>query len=266
MTFLTDTVAEVGAQATAQVAGPAAKSVGKKVLTAVVGEAHPLNAHWLQSAEAGSLELKPAAPGKNKVLTIYVNGILRKPEEALWTARQISEQDGTPVHVLYNGTHHGLLGDGAEFVRDSLDLGESAMVNALAAEILKQVRLGQPIRLIGHSHGSLIVDEANRKVLEELGPDTARMTLIQVETWGRARGNFVNGPQYVHYIDEGDVVVGAFGRGGNNGKGAVVCSFSRGKIFGSHPARNYLRYRISFDAARRGEFKGIPREDTWTDR
>jgi hypothetical protein len=191
---------------------------------------------------------------------IYVNGIDNSPERALQTARLLAEADYAPVRTLYNGTE-GRMGDLGEVLSLKAGLGENTVVDALASVLLDSVRAGRSEYIVGHSQGALIVANALKQVKDQLEADglseaeqLARLNVLQVETWASAAASFPDGPQYVHYIAVEDLVPKLLSGYRHLGAGAVICRFKHRSVKGSHLEVTYMKHRVLFAAARRGQF------------
>jgi hypothetical protein len=124
------------------------------------------------------------------------------------------------------------------------------------------------VHLKGHSQGGLITSRAlnhvaNRLRLEDglSKADTQKLlSKVNVETFGAAAWTYPDGPKYVHYVNDKDLVPGLFGLGKFNfldhaGKDAVVRRFDSGSNPGeAHGLGSaYLPARVPFDEARAGK-------------
>jgi hypothetical protein len=126
---------------------------------------------------------------------------------------------------------------------------------------------------MGHSQGGLITSRALNDVYRRLriedGMSTAdverTMGRINVETFGAAATTYPNGPNYVHYVNNNDLVPTLFGQGNGQGvdefvrkagRGAVVHRFEQGSgIEGTHSFDSvYLNRRVPFEQARQNQF------------
>ena len=89
---------------------------------------------------------------------------------------------------------------------------------------------------------------------------------LKVETFGAASTKYPDDPEYVHYVNNRDIVPTMTGLGGSidplaflkdAGKGAVVHRFGDGglNIIGNHSLQDmYLKHRVPFDQARANHF------------
>ena len=92
------------------------------------------------------------------------------------------------------------------------------------------------------------------------------MSRVNVETFGAAAATYPDGPKYVHYVNNRDMVPTLFGLGGSvdpaaflkhAGKDAVVHRFGDGGInlVANHMLQDtYLKHRVPFEDARAGKF------------
>jgi hypothetical protein len=247
--------------------GDFAVRVGRKALVSVVNEPHPLNASWLRRDEFGQVvgtrdfeDVRPVLGG-DQALTIFVNGICTQPEQALAAAEKIAEQEHAPVLSLYRGAH-GTFGDTAEYARDFLGLGGSALVNTLAPVVTSIVGRDLPVLEIGHSHGAVLVSQSNLKVREQVRP--AQLKWLWTETLGRAGSGFPkkqreSGPLLAHYINVNDAVPALLGQG-EDPPDAVVIKFDGPIGPGSHRWETYLDHRRPFFEVRPDAFELLQRK------
>ena len=89
---------------------------------------------------------------------------------------------------------------------------------------------------------------------------------LNVETFGAASTKYPDGPKYVHYVNNRDVVPTVTGLGGSfdpvsflkdAGKGAVVHRFGDGgiNVIANHSLQDmYLKHRVPFEQARANQF------------
>ena len=104
----------------------------------------------------------------------------------------------------------------------------------------------------------------SRGALRAVNSDAEKLlSNVKVETFGAATGKYPDGPQYVHYVNRGDLVPVLFGLGldwnpfRHEGKGAVIHHFNQnvGSLGGTHGLEDvYLKHRVPFDEARAGKF------------
>jgi hypothetical protein len=211
-----------------------------------------------------------ANPGKT---ILYVNGIMTPVAGQLGEMQAIADKSGAKVVGIHNATQ-GLATDLAQCVGDKLDKGHNPAVDTLADTLYSELKAGREVHLMGYSQGGLITaraldDVAKRLRIEDgLSKAEVEKTLgkLSVETFGAASTRYVDGPKYVHYINNADPVPTLTGLGGSvdplaflkdAGKGAVVHRFTDGNL---NPISNhmldtlYLKHRVDFDKARAGQF------------
>jgi hypothetical protein len=204
---------------------------------------------------------------------IFVNGISTTKDAQFNAMQGIADKTGAKVVGLHNATE-GMVADLAQCVKDKLDKGHNPAVDSLADTIYSELKAGRPVHLFAHSQGALVTsralkDVANRLRIED-GMSKAdvqkAMSKIAVETFGGAAAHFPDGPQYVHYVNNKDIVPTWFGQGNgkgvdewarDGGKGAVIHRFSQGSgLNGTHGLGDvYLQHRVPFDQARAGNFQ-----------
>lgn len=203
---------------------------------------------------------------------VFVNGIGNTKDQQFGTMQKIADATGDKVVGLHNATE-GMVGDLAQCVTDKLGKGKNPAVDSLADTVYSELKAGRSVHLFAHSQGGLITsralkDVANRLRVEDgLSQADMEKTLgrVNVETFGAAAGTYPDGPNYVHYVNNKDLVPTLFGQGNGKGvddffrdagKGAVVHRFEYGSgISGTHRLdQAYLPQRVPFDQARQGHF------------
>ncbi|WP_224248421.1 hypothetical protein [Hyalangium gracile] len=224
-----------------------------------------------------SLNQMPGVTPKNNPnpseTILYVNGIMTPLEGQLKEMQSIAETSGAKVVGIHNSTQ-GLASDLAQCVTDKLDKGSNPAVDTLADTLYTELKAGRDVHLMGYSQGGLITARALSHVEQRLrledGLSKAEteklLSHLKVETFGAASTKYVDGPQYVHYVNNADPVPTLTGLGGSvdplafmkdAGKGAVVHRFTDGNL---NPISNhmldtlYMKHRVSFDEARAGHF------------
>jgi hypothetical protein len=204
---------------------------------------------------------------------IYVNGISNTKDQQFNSMQAIADKTGAKVVGIHNATE-GMVADLAQCVKDKLDKGTNPAVDSMADTVYSELKAGRGVHLFAHSQGALVTsraltDVANRLRIED-GMSKADveklLSKVQVETFGGAAANFPDGPQYVHYVNNKDIVPTWFGQGNgkgkddewarNGGKGAVIHRFEHGSgISGTHGLGDaYLPQRVDFAKARAGQF------------
>jgi pimeloyl-ACP methyl ester carboxylesterase len=203
---------------------------------------------------------------------IYVNGILTDLESQQVEMQNIADSSGMRVIGIHNSTQ-GAVNDISQCINDKLDKGSNPAVDTLVDTVYEELKAGRSVHLMGYSQGGLITaralrDLSNRLRLED-GLTQAQaeqvMSRINVETFGTAGASYPDGPNYVHYINDRDIVPNAFGLGlplegvlTQPGRGAVVHHFSHGEkrdYVEAHALDSaYLARRVDFNQARAGQF------------
>ncbi|HZI03195.1 MAG TPA: hypothetical protein VEZ71_04200 [Archangium sp.] len=204
---------------------------------------------------------------------IYVNGIQNTKDQQFNSMQAIADRTGAKVVGIHNATE-GMVADLAQCVKDKLDKGHNPAVDSMADTVYSELKAGRSVHLFAHSQGALVTsralnDVANRLRIEDgmSRADVERLlSNVKVETFGGAAANFPDGPQYVHYVNNKDIVPTWFGQGNgtgkddewlrNGGRGAVIHRFEHGSgIQGAHGLGDaYLPQRVPFDQARAGQF------------
>jgi len=203
---------------------------------------------------------------------IYTNGIANTKDDQFRSMQAIADTTGARVVGVHNATE-GQAADVIQCIKDKLDKGRNPAVDTLADTVYSELKAGRSVHLVGHSQGALITSRALKDVYNRLriedGMSKAQaeqaMSRINVETFGGAAATYPDGPNYVHYVNDKDLVPTLFGQGSSNdpaefirhaGRGAVVHHFSHGSgISGTHGlADAYLPQRVPFDQARQGNF------------
>jgi hypothetical protein len=198
---------------------------------------------------------------------VYVNGIGDNKDKQAHALQTIADTTGAKIIGVHNATE-GMAADVIQCVKDKLDKGTNPAVDPLADTIYTELKAGRSVHLMGHSQGGLITSRAlshveNRLRLEDglSKADTEKLlSKVNVETFGAAAWSYPDGPKYVHYVNDKDLVPGLFGLGKHNfldhaGKDAVVRRFESGSNPGeSHGLGSaYLPSRVPFDEARAGK-------------
>jgi hypothetical protein len=143
----------------------------------------------------------------------YVNGIQTTAEQQATSMQNIADTTGANVFGIHNTTW-GFTRDLAQSGIDKLPGGDhlNPATTALADTIMQDLEAGNPVHVVAHSQGALITSGALGQVQDRLteahGAERAAemMSTIQVETFGGAAASYPYGPQYVHYVNEDDLV------------------------------------------------------------
>ena len=253
-----------------------AKALG----TNIFGGSKPDRAFDGHLVGAGGQTFKPGTPlsqvpgvtprnNPNPTQTfVYVNGISNDKDTQFRSMQQIADATGGKVIGVHNATE-GMVADLAQCVKDKMDKGHNPAVDSLADTVYSELKAGRGVHLMAHSQGGLVTsralkDVANRLRIEDgmsKGDVQKLLGKVNVETFGGAAGHYPDGPKYVHYVNNKDIVPTWFGQGNgkgvddwamrDGGKGAVVRRFEHGSgISGTHGLNDaYLPQRIPFDQA-----------------
>ncbi|RKH71045.1 hypothetical protein D7X96_09700 [Corallococcus interemptor] len=211
-------------------------------------------------------------PNPDKTI-LYVNGIMTPTAGQLGEMQALADSSGAKVVGIHNATE-GLVKDLAQCVTDKLDKGKNPAVDTLADTLYSELKAGRDVHLVGYSQGGLVTARALNDVAKRLRVEDglspaqveAKLSHLQVETFGAASTKYPDGPKYVHYVNNADPVPTLTGLGGDvdplaflkdAGKGAVVHRFTDGNL---NPLSNhmldtlYLKHRVDFDQARQNQF------------
>ncbi|HVG57837.1 MAG TPA: hypothetical protein VNA24_04735 [Hyalangium sp.] len=199
---------------------------------------------------------------------LYVNGIGNTKDTQFNSMQQIADTTGAKIVGVHNATE-GQATDLLQAIKDKLDKGSNPAVDTMADTIYSELKAGRGVHVMGHSQGGLILsralgDVANRLRVEDgmSKADVEKMLgQVKVETFGAAAMNYPDGPQYVHYVNNKDLVPTMFGLGDGNspldfarnpGRDAVVRRYEYGDgISGTHRLdQAYLPFRLPFEEAR----------------
>ncbi|MFY0563176.1 hypothetical protein ACN28E_04985 [Archangium lansingense] len=211
-------------------------------------------------------------PNPDKTI-IYVNGILTPKESQSSDLQAIADKTNAKAIGIHNSTE-GVISDLAQCVKDKLDKGTNPAVDTLADTLYSELKAGRDVQLMGYSQGGLITARALFDVERRLriedgmskGDVQKLMGKLSVETFGAASTKYPDGPKYVHYINNRDVVPTLTGLGGSvdplkflkdAGAGAVVHRFGDGglNLANNHSLQHtYLNHRVPFEQARANQF------------
>lgn len=165
-----------------------------------------------------------AAECSGPARVIYINGVRNRVQKQALSLAAIANTLGAEcvgIHVASAGPSFDLLSAVAERFR----IRESAAVTTLEGVLRRELREGtQPIRIVAHSLGAVIVARAIERVAESL-PETTdgrgRLGRIEVTTLGGAERTYPSGPSYRHFINERDPVAMTLGLGRGGDKGGT---------------------------------------------
>jgi hypothetical protein len=184
----------------------------------------------------------PGANGRNTVL--WVNGIRTSAADHQGTLGLLEQQGNTRAVGLYNATEGGI----RDTLQVSADRGENAQraagtwqgpsrnaaTRSLSDSIVNHLNTSRdPLQLMAHSQGAVVTSnalyDARQRLTAQHGAAQAdqMMGRLQVETFGGAARNYVDGPRYTHWINQSDNVTGNMGPDARTGgRGATINRFN----------------------------------------
>jgi hypothetical protein len=179
------------------------------------GKAYPPNTPLSQIPT-----VEPANGRKSNETLIFVNGINTTFETHKNNLQNLANSTGQPVVGVYNATE-GMLKDLTQSAGDKYDIGNNPAVKTLAENIYNELKAGRSPHIIAHSQGGLITSRALQDVLNRLRLEDGMskkdsqtlMNNLKIETFGSAASKYPDGPKYVHYVNNKDLVPGLFGLG-----------------------------------------------------
>jgi hypothetical protein len=179
------------------------------------GKAYPANTPLSQIPT-----VEPAGGRKSNETLIFVNGINTTFDGHKGNLQAIANSTGQPVIGVYNATE-GMAKDLLQSAGDKYDIGNNPAVKTLADTVYNELKAGRSPHIMAHSQGGLITSRAlqdvqNRLKLEDgMTSEQAKklMNNVKVETFGSASSKYPDGPKYVHYVNNKDLVPGLFGLG-----------------------------------------------------
>ncbi|XXF75393.1 hypothetical protein P2318_20240 [Myxococcaceae bacterium GXIMD 01537] len=204
---------------------------------------------------------------------IFVNGIATTKDSQANTLQALADKTGAKFIGIHNATE-GAVKDVAQCVADKMDKGRNPAVDTLADTLYTELKAGRSVHLMAHSQGGLVTARALKHVYNRLriedglskGDTEKLMSKLNVETFAAASGHFPDGPNYVHYVNDGDPVPALFGLGAKGspvdwfnhpGRGAVVHHFHDGTLnpFDGHGLTDvYMKEWVPFAQARKSQF------------
>ena len=152
-------------------------------------------------------------------LMIFLNGINCDEKHTKKLACETSRKTKHPVVALFNQTA-GMPLDIVNVALNKADYTSKKVVASLQNVLVQAIRSEKPLVLAAHSHGAVVVSQAIARVKTTLVKSGEFSTqqiedklgeLIQVETYGGAATQYPDGPEYIHYVDERDMVAWFFG-------------------------------------------------------
>lgn len=143
----------------------------------------------------------------------YVNGIRNTIGEQYATMKLIANRSGNPVIGIHNATKWRGVADGVQSAGDLLSLSSNRATETLAFALFSQLEADRKVHLFGHSQGTIIINDAIKKVkntYEAKGKSFCeilqKLNLIRAEIFGSPVPYFVNGPAYIHICNYKDPV------------------------------------------------------------
>jgi hypothetical protein len=165
-----------------------------------------------------ALEKVPAILPDNGIAVkknlIMVNGIMTDVALQASDLQGVANQ-GFRVVGIHNDTN-GLFRDLAQCLGDKLDLemADNRAVDTAERVIAQAISQDQPLHLLGHSQGALILSRALDRVRDQLKNDADdKLSKIEVTTIGGAAYTYPHGPHYRHVINHYDIVAMSAGKG-----------------------------------------------------
>jgi hypothetical protein len=155
---------------------------------------------------------------------VFVNGVANTVSDQSAQMQCLADKMNMSFVGVHNATK-GLVADVGEAVAQKMGLRHAdKSAGRLQRLILLRISAKEPLTLVAHSQGALVISEALRRVQRSLrarglGPADVEKELgaIKVETYASAAATFPDGPQYVHYINDADFVPRWFGPGDPEG-------------------------------------------------
>jgi len=204
-------------------------------------------------------QIPAALPSKGtpKGTLIEVNGVGCPLTVQRQDLQSIADATGMRVVGLHNAAE-GMVADVFQAALDLFGAGKNLAVDSLTRIVMNELEAGRPLHLVAHSQGALITARALKNVKEALTRKYGargveeRLANVKVETLASAAPRWVDGPQYVHYVNKKDPVPNLFGTGSlfrHLGRGARLITFSERSDF--HLIPTYLEHRVPFEEARR---------------
>lgn len=169
--------------------------------------------------------------GKPPRTIFYTNGINTNHKTHCETLKQIGDSTCATVIGVYNATQNmamdlyqttqeRALKQQANLGRKTLAHdGRNPAVDTLSDVIVMETRAGNPPELFAHSQGGAITSLALHDASNTLKagpPDTPHsLNGMKVTSFGSAAPNWVEGPDYTHYVNVNDLTPMYFGLGDN---------------------------------------------------
>jgi hypothetical protein len=193
------------------------------------GKAYSASTNWKDVEGIKPTNLPPGQGPRGKIL--YVNGQNTPAYSQAKAMQTLANQTGGEVVGIHTATRGGNARDGLSSIRDKLN-GATAPRETLRHAVYDHLRdpktRSQPLNIVGHSRGGIVVSNGLRAAKHDLMDDymknnpgkTRADAKQQVEGWMQnvhvqsaagAAKRYPTGPQYRHIINKSDVVPGLFG-------------------------------------------------------
>lgn len=185
---------------------------------------------------------------------LYVNGITTDKPGQFSNMQVIANTTGAPIIGIHNSTE-GAANDIKQCALDKIDCGLNPAHDTLTKTILSELKQGHSVHIMAHSQGGLITARSLARVetilykqeiakrgsmlnpfIKSAANEEVQRLLgkITVETFGAASTAYIDGPHYIHYINNADNVPVQLGLGSSDmagtgmtqpGKNATVLHF-----------------------------------------
>jgi hypothetical protein len=129
----------------------------------------------------------------------------------------LAEKSGRAVVGIHNDTE-GILMDLFRCLQEKLDRDKKPAMRSILSMLLGALPQGNPVLLIGHSQGALIIARAleeyrHQRLAAGISEAAVRqeLSLVRMESFGGAAADYVDGPSYLHHVNRLDPVALFFG-------------------------------------------------------
>jgi len=173
---------------------------------------------------------KKCNAGKPPRTIFYVNGIMTDRDAHCKTLKQIGDMTCATVIGVYNATEgfpkdaqqtskdRRLIREAAGGKKDLTTDGRNPAVNTLSDLVVMERESGRPVEIFAHSQGgavtSLALYDANNTLKAgSPSPNAGLDKNVKVTSFGSAAPQWVNGPEYEHYVHVNDATPMVFGLG-----------------------------------------------------